>query len=87
MFSALLAKWMTEVSSRPLLGRWCHLAYNTSCDLIRKAEFNTNDHGLVLVHATGPPYGSVRLGDAERAKKGDAPLSRGDPRAAGYSHR
>ena len=51
MLVSFLSKWMHEGSSRPLLGRWCHVTYNTSCDPIRKAELNTNDHGFVLVHA------------------------------------
>jgi hypothetical protein len=49
MLSTLL-KWMSERSSRPLLGRWCHMGYNKHCDPIVKAELNTNDHGLPLVH-------------------------------------
>lgn len=45
---AFLAKWMNEPSPRPLLGRWCHVAYSHTCDPMRKAELNTIDHGVIL---------------------------------------
>lgn len=51
MLRTLIATWIQEGSAcRPLLGRWCHVAYNASCDPMRKAELNTNDHGVVLTH-------------------------------------
>jgi hypothetical protein len=74
MLSSLFSKWMHEGSSRPLLGRWCHVAYNTSCDPIRKAEFNTNDHGLVLVH--------TKSDEKKETKKEET----NDERSVGPSH-
>lgn len=51
MLSHILSKLWMETTPRPLLGRWCHVAYSASCDPIRKAELNTNDHGVVLFHS------------------------------------
>lgn len=53
MLRSLISRLFQEASPRPRLGRWCHVEYDALCDPMKKAEWNTNDHGVVLVHA--PP--------------------------------
>lgn len=61
----------------PPLGRWCHPtspAYARTCDQMRKADLNMNDHNLCTgedLVGTGPGAVPPAKGDASKGEGGE----------------